>query len=134
MTSVLVDMSATLIHHGHIRLLNYAASLGTVTVALTTDEEITINKGYKPELSYSHRREVLLALSSVSHVIESPWLLTYEFFMSTGCDLLVHGDDNSNLIPSDKLVLVPRTAGISSSILRRRVLDVIASKAHLNDY
>ena len=124
MTSVLVDMSATLIHHGHIRLLNYAASLGKVTVALNTDEEITINKGYKPELSYSHRREVLLALSSVSHVILNRFNI----------DLLIHGDDNSNLIPSDKLVLVPRTAGISSSILRRRVLDVIASKAHLNDY
>ena len=39
------------------------------------------------------------------------------------CDYLVHGADNSNHIPKDKLVIYPRTEGISSSILRERVLD-----------
>lgn len=37
---VMVDMSATLIHHGHIRLLKKAAEIGDVVVALTTDDEI----------------------------------------------------------------------------------------------
>ena len=36
---IMVDMSATLIHHGHIRLLKRASSYGNVIVALTTDEE-----------------------------------------------------------------------------------------------
>ncbi len=31
---VMVDMSATLIHHGHIRLLKKAAEIGEVVVAL----------------------------------------------------------------------------------------------------
>ena len=31
-------MSATLIHHGHIRLIKKAANLGEVVIALTTDE------------------------------------------------------------------------------------------------
>ena len=35
---VMVDMSATLIHHGHIRLLKKAAEIGEVVVALTSDE------------------------------------------------------------------------------------------------
>ena len=39
-------MSATLIHHGHIRLLKKASKLGEVVVALTTDEEIIKHKGY----------------------------------------------------------------------------------------
>ena len=43
---ILVDMSATLIHHGHIRLLKKASKLGEVVVALTTDEEIIKHKGY----------------------------------------------------------------------------------------
>ena len=34
MTRVLVDMSLTLFHHGHVRLLRKAAELGHVTVAL----------------------------------------------------------------------------------------------------
>ena len=45
---IMVDMSATLIHHGHIRILKKAKELGTVIVALTTDEEILKKKGYSP--------------------------------------------------------------------------------------
>ena len=37
---ILVDMSATLIHHGHIRLIKKASELGEVVIALTSDEEI----------------------------------------------------------------------------------------------
>ena len=38
MTRVMVDMSFTLIHHGHIRLLKKAKDHGDVVVALTTDD------------------------------------------------------------------------------------------------
>ena len=37
---IMVDMSATLLHHGHVRLLRKASELGQVIVALTTDEEV----------------------------------------------------------------------------------------------
>ena len=40
MKRILVDMSATLIHHGHTRLLAKASKLGKVIVALTSDSEI----------------------------------------------------------------------------------------------
>ena len=50
MKKVMVDMSATLIHHGHVRLIKEAAKHGEVIIALTTDEEIEKNKGYTPEL------------------------------------------------------------------------------------
>ena len=52
MKRILVDMSATLIHHGHIRLLKSAKDIGNVIVALTTDEQIKKHKGYQPELTY----------------------------------------------------------------------------------
>ena len=41
---IMVDMSATLIHHGHIRLLKEASKLGKVIVGLTIDEEIKANR------------------------------------------------------------------------------------------
>ena len=47
----MVDMSATLIHHGHVRLLHKAAQFGDVVVALTSDEEVKKKKGYTPELT-----------------------------------------------------------------------------------
>lgn len=42
---IMVDMSATLIHHGHVRLLKQANEMGHVVVALTTDDEIQTKKG-----------------------------------------------------------------------------------------
>ena len=123
---ILVDMSATLIHHGHIRLLKKASELGDVIVALTTDEEIKKNKGYTPELNFKNRQEILLSIKYVKNVIPSPWLLDMDYFRSTGADFLVHGNDNSNLIESKYLILFDRTQDISSTILRKRVLRVIS--------
>lgn len=122
---IMVDMSATLIHHGHIRLLHKAAQLGDVVVALTTDEEVKRTKGYVPELNFEERKEILLALRDVKEVVPSPWLITEEYLDEHHCDMLVHGADNSNHIPLERLVVFPRTEGISSSMLRERVLDCL---------
>jgi len=117
---IMVDMSATLIHHGHIRLLKAASELGRVIVALTTDDEIEQNKGYTPELSYAERAEVLLSIRYVDEVVPSPWLLDEAFLDVHSIDLLVHGSDNSNPISEQRMVLLPRTEGVSSSALRER--------------
>ena len=128
---VLVDMSATLIHHGHIRLIKKASNIGEVVIALTTDEEIIKNKGYTPELNFEERKEILLSIKYVKQVIPSPWLLDMKYFKSTGASLLVHGNDNSNLIEQKYVVSFERTKGISSSIIRKRVLNVILEKANI---
>jgi len=124
---IMVDMSATLLHHGHIRLLKKARELGTVVVALTTDEEVQKTKGYTPELNYEERREILESLRYVDEVVPCMWLLDEAFLDKHNCDLLVHGDDNVNHIPEERLVIFPRTEGISSSALRERVLDVLVA-------
>lgn len=49
---VMVDMSATLIHHGHIRLLKKASEIGDVVVALTTDDEIKQKKRLYPGIKF----------------------------------------------------------------------------------
>jgi glycerol-3-phosphate cytidylyltransferase len=123
---VMVDMSATLIHHGHVRLLKAAKALGTVIVALTTDDEVVAKKGYQPELSFEQRKEVLEALRYVDEVVPSPWLLDDGFLDAHRIDVLVHGHDNSNAVRAERLVILPRTPGISSSLLRARVLDVVS--------
>lgn len=122
---VMVDMSATLIHHGHVRLLKNASEIGAVVVALTTDEEVEKTKGYKPELSYEERKEILESIRYVEEVVPSTWLIDEEYLKKHRCDLLVHGDDNRNHIPPEKLIIFPRTEGISSSNLREKVLDCL---------
>ena len=128
MKIILVDMSATLIHHGHIRLLKKAYNLGEVIIALTTDEEILKYKGYIPELNFKERKEILESIKYVKRVIPSPWKLDLEFFKNTGADILIHGDDNKNDIPERYLKIYKRTQGISSSIIRERVMKAIIQK------
>jgi glycerol-3-phosphate cytidylyltransferase len=117
---VMVDMSCTLLHHGHIRLLKKAADLGKVIVALTTDDEILVKKGYTPELSFEERREILLAIKYVSEVIPSKWLLDDQYIIKNKIDILLHGDDNTNKISVCEIKILPRTEGISSSMIRER--------------
>lgn len=131
MKRIMVDMSATLIHHGHMRLLRAAKEHGHVIVALTTDEEIRSKKGYEPELDFASRREVIEAIRFVDEVVPSPWLIDETFLDQHRVDLLVHGSDNSNPISHDRLLVLPRTSGISSSIIRGRVLKAV-SDVYLN--
>tara|TARA_B100000886_G_C20420282_1_gene491242 strand:+ start:531 stop:929 length:399 start_codon:yes stop_codon:yes gene_type:complete len=120
MKRIMVDMSATLIHHGHIRLLKKAAEYGYVVVALTTDQEIISKKKFVPELKFSEREEVLNAIKFVDEIVPSPWLIDSKFLDKHNIDLLVHGEDNSNPINAERLLILPRTEGISSSLLRER--------------
>jgi len=129
---VMVDMSATLIHHGHIRLLKRASEYGKVIVGLTTDEEILNKKGYKSEVDFKHRKEILEAIKYVDEVVAVPWLLNNEILDKYNIDLLVHGADNSNQIDKDKLLIFPRTKNISSSKIRESFLNVYAQKKSQN--
>lgn len=126
MKRIMVDMSATLIHHGHVRILKKAKELGYVIVALTTDEEVKAKKGYDPELRFAERKEILEAIRYVDEVVPSPWLIEEDFLDQHKIDLLVHGHDNSNKIAEARLVVLPRTQGISSTLLRSRTLIALA--------
>ena len=117
---ILVDMSATLLHHGHVRLLKKASKLGQVIVALTSDKEIMDFKGYKPELSFSERKEILESIKYVHKVIKSPWLLNDDYLKKHSIDIMVHGNDNQNEVSKTKVKIFPRTKNISSSLLRKR--------------
>lgn len=125
---VMVDMSATLLHHGHIRLLRQASRLGAVVVGLATDEEIRQTKGYEPELSFEERKEILLSIRYVDEVVSAPWLITDLFLDEHKIDFLMHGEDNQNTVSADKLKILPRTEGVSSHQLRSRVLCAVAQK------
>lgn len=117
----MVDMCGTLIHHGHIRLLKKASKLGTVIVGLVTDREIFLKKKYKPEIAFKHRKEILESIKYVDQVVPTPWLIDDNILLKYNIDLLVHGSDNINLIPKNKLKIFPRTKNASSSDIRAKV-------------
>ena len=119
-------MSASLIHHGHVRILKKAKKFGYVIIALTTDKEFIKFKKYKPELNYKSRKEILEAIKYVDEVIPSPWLIDEDFLRKNKIDKLVHGSDNFNKVSKKMLLIFPRTKGISSSIIRRKTLKAIS--------
>ena len=119
---ILVDMSATIIHHGHIRLLKKASRYGKVIVALTRDIEVKKNKGYYPELNFKSRKEILSSIKYVDRVIPSNFLVNEKFLKKNKIDILIHGTDSPHGIKNkNKLIILPRTRGISSSKIRKRV-------------
>lgn len=122
---VLVDMSATLIHHGHIRILKKASELGTVVVALTSDKEIIKKKKFEPELEFNFRKEILESIKYVSEIIESPWVINQNFLDTNKIDYLLHGNDNFNNVKKSNLILVNRTSDVSSTDLRNKSLKTI---------
>lgn len=132
MKRVLVDMSATILHHGHVRLLAKASEYGQVVVALTSDSEILTKKGYTPEIAFEGRREILKSIKYVAEVISSPWLIDDEFLNIHNIDYLVHGNDNSNPVAKEKLIIFPRTEGISSTKIRAAVLNAVAEQIDPN--
>ena len=133
MKRVLVDMSATILHHGHVRLLAKASEYGQVVVALTTDSEILSKKGYTPEIAFEGRREILESIKYVDEVISSPWLIDEEFLDIHNIDYLVHGHDNSNPVAKEKLIIFPRTEGISSTKIRSAVLRAVSEQIESQD-
>ena len=132
---LMVDMSATLIHNGHIRLLKKAKNgikdkSVVVIVGLTTDAEIINSKGYRPELSYLDRKEILESIIYVDEVVPTPWKITDETLKKHDIDYLVHGSDNSNDVKN--IIQFPRTEGVSSEEIRERALSSIIQKRNSN--
>ncbi len=126
MKRILVDMSATILHYGHTRLLSKAKDMGYVIVALATDEEITKYKGYQPELNFEQRKEMLLALKSVDEVISAPWLIDQSFFDSTGADILLHAGESPNSV--QQTLTIEKTPDISSHALRNKTLSSLVQQ------
>ncbi len=113
----MVDMSATLLHHGHIRLLKKAAEYGEVVVALATDKDIEKYKGHTPLLTWEFRKEIVESIRYVSEVVVAPYFLTDAALDEHNAQFLVHGADNFNKVSKDRMIMFPRTPEISRLII-----------------
>ena len=118
-------MSATIIHHGHIRLINKASKYGKVIIGLTKDKEIKKYKGYYPELKFKFRKEILENIKNVEKVIPSSFYITERFLKKNKIHLLIHGKDNKNNIDKKKIKNFKRTSNVSSALLRKKASKIL---------
>lgn len=130
MTKVYLAMSADIIHHGHINVINEASRLGEVTVGVLTDEVIA---GYKrfPLLSFDDRKAIVENIKGVARVIPQGTLDYVPNLLRLKPDYVVHGDDWRTGLQQNirrrvvetlaewggKLVEIPYTRGVSISQL-----------------
>ena len=125
---IMVDMSATLIHHGHIRLIKKAKKYGNLIIGLTTDKQVKKYKGYFPELSYKFRKEILSEIKGVDKVVPSDWLITQKFLDKHKIDILISGSDHKDRDFKTKTINFNRTKIISSTILRKKSAKILKKK------
>lgn len=124
---ILVDMTCSILHHGHIRLLKKASRYGKVIVALTSDKDVKKYKKFNSLLKFNHRKEILLSIKYVSKVIKSDFFINEKFLIKNKIDLLVHGTDNKNKIKKKYLKIFKRTRKVSSSKIRKNLKKDITS-------
>lgn len=122
---ILIDMSATIIHYGHVRLINKAKKFGKVIIGLTQDKEIKKFKGYLPEIGFNQRKEILSNFKNVHKVIPSKFHITEDYLKKNKIDFLVHGNDNQNNVNKNKLIIFKRTKKISSTIIRKKASKIL---------
>lgn len=89
---VYVGMSADLIHHGHVNIIQEARKLGNVVVGLLTDEAIASYKRV-PLLKYEQRKCVIENLAGVDRVIPQKTLDYVPNLKKVKPAFVVHGDD-----------------------------------------
>ena len=133
---VYVGLSADILHEGHINILKKAKSLGFVIVGLLTDEAITTYKKL-PHLTFRQREIVLKNIKMVDKVVQQNTLDYRPNLLKYRPDFVVHGDDWKNGIQKEtrkqviktlkkwsaKLVEVPYTKNISSSLIKEKIMS-----------
>ena len=119
--NIMVDMTCSILHHGHIRLLKKASKMGRVIVALTNDNDIKKYKKFKSAWNFQQRKEILQSIKYVTKVVKSKFLITDKFLKSNKIDYLVHGSDNKNTVNPKYLKTFNRTKKVSSTALRKKL-------------
>lgn len=92
MKTVYVGMSADIVHHGHINILNEARKHGRVIVGLLTDRAIASYKRV-PLLTWEQRRIIVESLKGVDEVVPQEELDYVPNLRKYRPDVVVHGTD-----------------------------------------
>jgi len=92
MKTVYLAMSADVIHHGHINIIERARELGEVVVGLHTDAVIA-EYWRRPVMDYAARRRVVASLRGVGSVIAQETFDQVPNLLALKPDFVVHGDD-----------------------------------------
>ena len=115
-----------LLHYGHINLLKRARALGDYLIVGLSSDEFNAVKGKKAFFDFEARKKMLESVRYVDEVVvEGCWEQKVEDVKKYGADVFVIGDDWAGKFDYLKMycevVYLPRTEGVSSSMIRREL-------------
>jgi cytidyltransferase-like protein len=144
---VFIDGTFDLAHYGHQQVIQNALTTGSqffdipkdqikVIVGISgTDEEIT-NYKRKPVYSIKQKMRQVNGFKGVHKVLNSPMITNKEFIENNKIDLVVAGGDYTDPIVARKyyqipidmgiFVTFPRTKGVSTTKIMKKVVDSVA--------
>lgn len=117
-----------LTHIGHLNLLQRAKALGDYLIVALSTDEFNAGKGKVSLFPYEHRKKILESIRYVDKVIpEKNWEQKVKDMRKYGVDIFVMGDDWKGkfdfLKGQCKVVYLPRTKEISTTLLKKRIRD-----------
>jgi len=127
MTKIITYGTFDVLHRGHINLLKRAKALGDELYVGLSSDEFNIGKNKKSVLPYEDRECVLESLHFVDVVFkEDSWDQKVPDVIKYGIDIFVMGDDWEGhfdfLKPHCKVIYLPRTPGVSTTLLKEKVV------------
>jgi len=124
MTTVITYGTFDLLHEGHTNLLKRAKELGDRLVVAVSTDDFCKKKDKAPHQSMTERWEAVDTLPYVDKtILEFAWSQKVADIIEEDAHIFVMGDDwegQFDDLPC-KVVYLPRTPGISSTILRRKL-------------
>lgn len=129
-TSGVYDM----FHIGHLNLLKKAKEQCDFLVVGVTTDELALYKNKRPIIPYEERAAIVAAIKYVDKVVPQENMNKLEACKKVGAEVIFVGDDwkgtpKWNQIEKDlatigaEVVYFPYTKGVSSSILREKILS-----------
>ena len=128
--TVYIALTADILHHGHINLIEKGRMYGEIIIGLLTDKAVADNKRL-PYLNYEQRKKILINFKGVSKIVpQKEWDYSNNI-KKIRPDFLIHGDEwrkgNSSILRKNaikalnqyggKLIEIAYTKGVSSSAL-----------------
>ncbi|EOQ19535.1 MULTISPECIES: glycerol-3-phosphate cytidylyltransferase [Bacillus cereus group] len=129
MKKVITYGTFDLLHWGHINLLKRAKDLGDYLIVAVSSDEFNKLKNKKSYHSYENRKMILEAVRYVDEVIpEHNWEQKVKDVVNHDVDIFVMGDDwegeFDELDEYCEVVYLPRTAGISTTKIKKELVQV----------
>lgn len=123
MKTVIAHGTFDILHYGHINYLEKAKSYGDKLIVLVTSDKYAKIYGKSPYFNEDIRLRMISALKIVDEAILRDSHMTPELLHKLNADILVTTENffAEKLKDELQVIVIPRTKGISSSIIKKHL-------------